>query len=484
MISVAVLPVRILRSISVRARAALAVVLCATLIASPAQAQEILRDAETEALLHDAAAPLIKAAGLDPRNVEVLLIQDPSVNAFVAGGQTVWIHTGLIAEADNVNQVQGVIAHELGHIEGGHVIRSAEGMKEATGITLLSLVLGAAAIAAGGAEAGMGILAAGQQAALGKYLAFSRTQESSADLAGARYLHTAGISGRGTLEFFKKLQNMEYRYRVAEDADGGYATTHPMSGDRIAVLTDLYKNDAAWSKPTDPALEARFERIKAKLIGYVSDPPVTLRKYPETDRTMPGYYARAYAYHKGAYPDQALACTDALLKSLPDDPYFLELKGQILLESGRPADAVGPLRRAVAGTNENPLISAMLGHALVATDDDHYLDEAEHVLRTALGRDRDNPFGWYVLGNVYARKGDNARAALASAEQANLSGDAGGALRQAQTALATLKPGTNDYLRAQDIAMVSRAAMDKRGGKKKKSGNGPGELRLDVRQGE
>lgn len=451
-----------------RARALIATLVVSALLVSPVRAQEILRDAETEALLSEASAPLIRAAGLDPRNVQVMLIHDDSINAFVAGGQIVWIHTGLIAEADNINQVQGVIAHELGHIEGGHVVRSSEGIKAATGISILSLVLGAAALAAGGGEAGMGILAAGQQAAMGKYLAFSRNQESSADLAGARYLHTAGISGEGSLQFFKKLQNMEYRYRIREDTDDGYATTHPLSGDRIATLTDLYQKDPAWKKPPDPALEARFERVKAKLIGFVSDPAVTLRKYPNTDRTVPGFYARAYAWHKGAYPDQALGATDSLLKAVPGDPYFEELQGQILLESGRPADAVVPLRKAVAGTNGNPLISGMLGHALVATDDPKYLDEAERVLRTSLDRDRENPFAWYVLGNVYARKGDNSLAALASAEQASLSGDEARAMRQAQMAMASLKPGTRDYLRAQDIAMASRAAMDQEKGKKKR----------------
>ncbi len=435
-------------------------------ISLPAHAQQILRDAETESLLSEASAPLIKAAGLDPRNVQVLLINDPSINAFVAGGQIVWIHTGLIAEADNINQVQGVIAHELGHIEGGHVIRSSEGMKVATGISLLSLVLAGAAIAAGGAEAGMGILAAGQQAAMGKYLAFSRTQESSADLAGVRYLHTAGITGKGSLEFFKKLQNLEYRYRVAETADDGYATTHPMSGDRIATMTDLYKADPAWNKPIDPALEARFERVKGKLIGFVSDPPDTLRKYPPSNMTAPALYARAYAWHKGAYPDQALGAVDNLLQYLPNDPYFQELKGQVLLENGHPAEAIAPLRRAVAGTNNNSLISAMLGHALVATEDPKHLDEAEQVLRSALARDRENPFAWYVLGTVYARKGDMPRAELASAEQANLSGDMTGALRHAETAMAALKPGTNDYLRAQDIAMVSRGSMERKRKKK------------------
>ena len=198
------------------------------LLSRPAAAQQILRDAETEAFMADMSAPLVQAAGMEPRNVQVLVINDPNINAFVAGGQYVWVHSGLIAAADNVNQVQGVVAHELGHIEGGHVIRYGEGMKEATGITLLSLVLGAAAIAAGGAEAGMGILGLGQQAAMGKFLAFSRAQESSADLAGARYLSKAGISGKGSLEFFKKLHNQEYRLAIPQD--DSYGRTHPLSG--------------------------------------------------------------------------------------------------------------------------------------------------------------------------------------------------------------------------------------------------------------
>lgn len=424
----------------------------------PALAQQVLRDAETEALMADMSAPLIRAAGLDPRNVQVLLINDRSINAFVAGGQIVWIHSGLIMAADNANEVQGVIAHELGHIEGGHVIRSAEGARTATGITLVSLLLGAAAIAAGGAEAGLGILAAGQQAALGKYLAFSRTQESSADLAGARYLSAAGISGQGSLAFFKKLQNMEYRLAIPQT--DSYDRTHPLSGERIAVLREVYEKDPAWNRKTDPALEARFQRVKAKLMGFVSDPPQTLRAYPATDVTVPAHYARAYAYHKGAYPDQAVKEVDALLARNPDDPYFLELKGQVLLESGRPRDAIAPLRRAVAGTGGQPLIAALLGHALVASEDPAMLDEAEQVLRLAVARDNDNPFAWYALGTVFARKGDPARAALATAERYQLIGQPALAARNADIAMSGVPEGSQDWLRAQDILLVTRAEME------------------------
>ncbi|HWV13002.1 MAG TPA: M48 family metalloprotease [Sphingobium sp.] len=429
----------------------------------PAMAQQILRDAETEAFMADMSGPLVSAAGMEPRNVQVLVLNDPEINAFVAGGQYVWVHSGLIAAADNVNQLQGVVAHELGHIEGGHIIRSSEGMKAATGITLLSLVLGAAAIAAGGAEAGMGILGMGQQAAMGKYLAFSRAQESSADLAGARYLSKAGLSGKGSLEFFKKLQNQEYRLAIPQE--DSYGRTHPLSGERINVLREVYTVDPAWDKPIDPMLEARFERIKAKLVGFVSEPTQTLIKYPESDQSIPAHYARAYAWHKSAYPDKAIAEVNALLAAQPHDPYFLELKGQVLLESGKPADAIPPLREAVQLTQQ-PLIATMLGHALIATEDDKNFAEAEQVLRTAVARDRDNPFAWYQLGVVYERRGDTPRAALATAERYALMGQDQMALRSADAAMQALKPGTVDYLRAQDIAMVSRAAIEQKRKKK------------------
>ena len=433
------------------------------LVAQPAMAQQILRDAETEAFMADMSGPLVSAAGMEPRNVQVLVLNDPEINAFVAGGQYVWVHSGLIAATDNVNQLQGVVAHELGHIEGGHIIRSSEGMKAATGITLLSLVLGAAAIAAGGAEAGMGILGMGQQAAMGKYLAFSRAQESSADLAGARYLSKSGLSGKGSLEFFKKLQNQEYRLAIPQD--DSYGRTHPLSGERINVLREVYTVDPAWDKPIDPKLEARFERIKAKLVGFVSEPTQTLIKYPESDQSLPAHYARAYAWHKSAYPDKAIAEVNALLAAQPHDPYFLELKGQVLLESGKPADAIPPLREAVQLTQQ-PLIATMLGHALIATEDDRNFVEAEQVLRNAVARDRENPFAWYQLGVVYERRGDTPRAALATAERYALMGDDQMALRSADAAMQGLRPGTVDYLRAQDIAMVSRAAVEQKRKKK------------------
>ena len=389
---------------------------------------------------------------------DIVMIGDPSINAFVAGGQVVYIHSGLLTVADNANQLQAVIAHELGHVAGGHVIRMGEGVKAATGITILSLVLGAAAIAAGAGEAGMGIIMAGQQAAQGSFNSFTRAQESSADLAGAAYLSKAGYSGKGSLEFFKKLQNQEYRLAVY--ATNSYDRTHPLSSERIDALTQIYHKDPAWNRPTDPAIELRFQRVKAKLTGYVnSRNAVTI--YPESDQSIPAHYARAYAYHLGAYPEKALSEADWLLAKMPDDPFFLELKGQILLESGRPKDAIPVLRHSVKQAPDQPMISVMLGHALIATEDDKNFAEAKQVLKTAINRDNDNPFAWMQLGIVYDHEGDEPRAALATAERNNLEGEAKLALTSARVAMKGIPSGTPDFLRAQDIAMVSEAELKK-----------------------
>ncbi|MBS0503965.1 MAG: M48 family metalloprotease [Proteobacteria bacterium] len=441
-------------------RAFVALLLSFALLARPAYAQSILRDAETEQWLQDISRPLVIAAGLDPRNFKVVLLYDNSINAFVAGGQIVYIHSATLTEADSANMVQGVIAHEIGHITGGHIIRFAEGARAATGVMLLSLLLGAAAIAAGAGDAGAGVLMAGQRAALGKFLAFTRVQESSADAAAVTFLDKAGISGRGLLAFFKKLQNQSLRYGY--NPKDAYDQTHPLDRERVSTLTGVLEASKSWNARSDPALEARFQRIKAKLKGYVLEPQQVMRAYPETDQSVPAHYARAYAWHRSAYPDQAVKEADALLAIAPHDPYFLELKGQILLESGKAGEALPMLREATQLTNYNPLITSLFGHALIATEDEKNFPEAEKVLKSAIGKDNQNPDAWYQLGIIYDRKGDQARAALATAERYNLEGNNKLAFVNARMAMAGIPRGSADWVRAQDIYLVAEPEMKKK----------------------
>src|SRR4051794_38094685 len=445
------------------ARLFMMALLLAFAVVQPAAAQDdgpqILRDTETELLFKDMSQPLIVAAGLDPRSTKVVLLGDPEINAFVATGQTVYLQSGLIFAADNANQVQGVVAHELGHVVAGDAIRSEGGQKQAGGIMILSLLLGAVAMAAGAGEAGIGIIQAGQRAAIGEYLAFTRTQEATADASATRFLSKAGISGKGLLDFFGKLQNQEYRLAIY--AKDSFDRDHPLSSERVRALQQRLQSDPAWGNKTDPALDARFQRVKAKLLGY-SEPRQAVIKYPERDQSVPAHYARAYAYHLGGYPEKAISEANALLAIDPHDPFFLELKGQILLEGGKPAEAIPVLREATKRSGDAPLIAAMLGHALVATEDPKNFAEAKQILKVAVNRDNDNPFAWYQLGIIYDREGDIGRAALATAERSNLEAEPKTALSSAETAMKAIPPGTPDWLRAQDIAMVSRTELAKK----------------------
>ena len=433
------------------------------LMVRPALAQSILRDAETESYLEEISAPLAEAAGLAPGALEIVLVQDNSINAFVAGGQRIYIHTGLIETADTANEVPGVIAHELGHIIGGHVLRFEDGARPAMGISLLSLIAGIGMALAGAPDAGMATMMMGQQVALGNFLAYSRTQESVADASGAWFLSMAGISGKGSVNFFKKLQS--YEFRLGRTTENSYATTHPMSGERAAVLEDTYRADPAWDAPLNPEWEAGFMLVKAKLRGFIQDPNKTLAQYPASDTRPAAHYARAYAYHKWKFVDNAEAEARALIAIDPENPYYYELLGQILLESGKPVEALEPFRMATKLSGNHPLIATLFGYALIATEDPAMLAEAESVLRASVAVDGENPDAWKQLGIIYTGKGDMPRAALAGAEHHILRGNPALALRDADAAMAGLPEYSADWIRAQDIKLTAenqiRAARDR-----------------------
>ena len=304
----------------------------------------------------------------------------------------------------------------------------------------------------------MAILSAGSRAAVGKFLAFSRVQEGTADASGARYLSEAGITGKGSVQFFKRLQNLEFRYGIKQE--DSYDRTHPLSGERVSVLEDTYRADPAWNNPLNPEWEAGFKRVKAKLKGYLGDPKSTLQQYPESDPSIAGHYARAYAWHKSAYPKKALKEANALVARSPNDPYFLELLGQIMLESGRPQESLASLRKATQLTNNHPLIAGILGHALIATEDPENFTEASKVLKAAVVKDNRNPFAWYQLGVVYSHQGDEPRAALATAERYLMIGAPQLALPNSVKAMGGLKEYTPDWIRAQDIKLVAQAQVE------------------------
>ena len=419
---------------------------------SSAQAQglSILRDAEIEEWIVDYSYPIFEAANLEPESIEFLIVGDPTLNAF-ASGRTMGIFTGLITAADTPNQIEGVIAHEAGHMAGGHGPRRAEAYAQASRPILLSLVLAAAAIAAGAPEAGIGLFGLGQQIGTVNALAYTRGQEASADQAALSYLTKVGHSGEGLIEFFGKLRNSQI---ITARRANPYLQSHPLANARVTALTDRVTKSEYSNVKDDEAAIKRLRLIQAKIKGFLQDPIYTLRQYPLSDQSDPGKYARAVAFYRDSSIDRALTEINSLLNDYPDNPYFQELKGQMLFEFGRISESIEPHRKSVALKPTKALLKVNLGRALLATGDTQHVREAIEVLNAALALEPDNSFGWYELARAHGTLFEEGPALLATAESRYYGGDKGGALQFARRSLQHFERGTPQWQEAQDIIVA------------------------------
>lgn len=418
-------------------------------------AQSLLRDAETETFLRRSAYPIFAAAQLNPQSVRMYLLNEDSINAFVTGGQNIFIHSGLILAADDVDEFLGVMAHETCHIACGHRLRRGDAAANAGTFSILSLVLGAAAIAMGGGDAGLAILGAGQSVARGQFLAHTRGEEAEADITGAKYLDQIGVSSSGMIRFFDKLRDQEILAQVRQDP---YVRSHPLNSARITNLREDGEERKHFNTPPDPALNDLFYRLQAKLEGYLAPPRHTLRKYPPSDTSIRARYARVYAYHRSLEWDLALEEANALIEQEPENPYFYEIKGQILFENGRIEEAVPVLERAVALAPKEPLIATALGQALVSFEDPERMRQAVPILENATRFDRTNSFAWFNLAKAYSWLEQEPQASLATAERFYSLGAATQAVIHARRALDGFDRGTPDWLRAQDILIATEDA--------------------------
>ncbi|MEL6789686.1 MAG: M48 family metalloprotease [Pseudomonadota bacterium] len=425
---------------------------------APASAQTILRDAEIEQWLWDHSYEIFEAAKLDPNSIEFLIIGDASVNAF-ASGRTMGMFTGTITSADTPNEIEGVIAHEAGHMAGGHGPRRADAYAKASRPILLSLVLAAGAIAAGAPEAGIGLLGLGQQIGTVNALAYTRGQEASADQAAVSYMNAVGRSSAGLVSFFAKLRNSQV---ITARRINPYFQTHPLANARLTAL-EKRVNASPYVDVKDSEEEIRRLRmIQAKIKGFLQAPKFTLREYPTSDLSDPGRYARAVAFYRGTDLERALREINALLEKYPDNPYFQELKGQMLFEFGRVGDAVEPHRRSVELAPTKALLRVNLGRALLATETNDNLEESVKVLRSALQLEPENGFGWHELARAYGSLGNEPMALLATAESHYHAGSVQ-AVQFAQRALRGFERGTPEWQQARDIIVAVSNATNRRG---------------------
>jgi predicted Zn-dependent protease len=428
----------------------------------PARAQAggkglpVIRDAEIEELLRDYTRPILKAAGLTKQNIEVVIINDRAFNAFVADGRRIFVNLGALYDAVTPNQIIGVLAHESGHIAGGHLARMREQLATAQTAAIIAMLLAAGGVAASAAsgrgsiagEAAPGLMMAPQEIIRRTLLSYARSQEESADRAAVNFLNATQQSARGMLETFQRFADQGLFLSRQVDP---YLMTHPMARERISQLETIAKQSPYFDRTDPPALQARHEMMRAKLVGFVDRPEMVLRRYPSSNHSLPARYARAISAYRYGNTRDAIAQIDALIAEQPNNPYFHELKGQALLESGKARDAIAPLRRAVQLSSGAPLIRMLLGQALVQTGDPQYAEEAIRELLVALQREPNASLGLRELAVAYSRKGDQANAALSAAQAAFNDGDFRTARQLATRARTGFSQGTPGWLRADDI---------------------------------
>lgn len=427
--------------------------------AAPARAQlAFIRDAEIESIIRSYASPLFEAAGLDAQTVEVHIVNSRQINAFVAGGKKLFLNTGLLLAAKDSNQVVGVIAHETGHIAGGHLARTHDVLRSANAATILSYVLGAAAIVAGAPDAAMAILGAGSAISQKTFLQYSRGQEQAADQFAVTVLDRTGQSARGLYEFLEILEDQEVLVASRQDP---YLRTHPLVRGRVNFVRNHVENSSYSSVVPSAAQEAQFARMIAKLRGFLN-PREAFREYPDEDQSVAARYARSIAHYRRPDLVAALAEIDSLLADYPEDGYFHELKGQILFENGRIDDAMEPYSRAVEKLPQEPLIRVGLAQVMVERGDAAAIDSAIEHLAIAIRQDAGYPLAWRLLSIAYGRTGRLGLSSLASAERAILVGGYEEAIAFAKRAGDLLPAGAPGQLRAQDIEFAAKQAMNKK----------------------
>ena len=426
--------------------------LCAIVTPAWAQAISLLQDTETERLLQSYETPILRVAGIDPAAVKMYIVNDTSLNAFVAEGQNIFVNAGLFILLKNPNELTGVLAHETGHMAGGHLIRDTGAIAKAEIPMLLSMVVGMAAAIAGAGEAGMILMGIGQSVAQAQFLQFSRIQESTADQMGQRFLRLTHQSGMGMVNVFDRMANDAARAGINEKE---FASTHPADRDRIALMQDEADASPYRDVPDSPASVHAYEMVKAKVIGYLLPVRDVFYRYPLSDKSAPARYARAMAYMRQPDLPKALAEINSLINDEPKNPYFYEVLGQIHVSMGQPMKGIVPYQTSVDLLPDAPELRISLAAAQIATERKEIEKAAIDNLKIALQQDGEEPFGWYEMAQAYSDLGNEPMANLATAERYYVFGALPQAAVFAGRARQKLAKGSTDWERANDIINVA-----------------------------
>jgi predicted Zn-dependent protease len=408
-----------------------------------------IRDYETEKLLREVSNPVFREAGLDPDSVEIIIINDPSINAFVAGGQKVFIHTGLITESEDLAGLVGVIAHEAGHIKGAHLIQKQQSFENANLSTLAGYVLGLGSILAGAPpEAGIAISSASQNMALRNVLSYSRDYENAADTVAIDIMSKIGVNPEGLIQILEKLMRKQ---KISGDITDKYMLTHPISEERINYIRNYLKENPSAKVATPKELEDRFDRVKAKVYGFLYNPK-RVREIYRNDNSDDAKYAIAITYHQEARFDRSMEYLKELLSKKPNDPFYNELKAQFLFESGKIDQSIDQYRKVVSMVPSSALINLKLASSLIARGEDKDLEEAISLLKTSLVLEKNNINALNSLGLAYGKMGRYLKSYIYLAESAYFMNNFALAQQYITKAESLAEDkGTQDYVKIIDL---------------------------------
>lgn len=375
-----------------------------------AAALSFISDDESETLVQHIVKPIFGAAGITFNPHKILIANDSTLNAFVSDGNYLVIHSGTLMNADNVNELNGILAHEAGHIAGGHIVRQKIRIGQAQIASVASLIAaGAAAAASGNAEAALAVMLGSQSSLLNSMTAYQMQEERSADESAVKYLKQLNQSAFGLKNFMQKSARAN---RLNGYQDFPYFRTHPLNSERIAFFTQAAENSSgAVTSPFD----TEFKMVKAKLSAFLLPTERGFKLYPLSDKSEPAQYARAILYYRQNNLPQALKNIDSLIAKQPENPFFYELKGQFLFEKGKLPEALTAYKKALTLRPNSAEI--MFGFAQTALEAPHNLEELKQIIAT-LNRSvlkKEKADTWVLLARAYNEAGRKADALYASA---------------------------------------------------------------------
>lgn len=441
-------------------RSLCALSLCGALVISSigsaaAQNVPIVRDAEIEALVREYARPLLAAAGLGRKNIEIVLVNSPGFNAFVSGWR-IFMNTGTLMTAETPNEVIGVLAHEVGHLAGGHQERLRLQVDRAKTLAMVGMLLGMGTLGAGAATksgelggVGMGMATGTAEAARRSLLAYQRSEEIAADRSAITYLEATQQSARGMLKTFKRFQSALALSGTRVDP---YQISHPTPRDRIANLETLARKSPYYDKRDSAELQRRHDRMRAKIAAFTNGKGSTAQLFKQNKDVEAKQYGEAIEGYLHGNPRSALAKVDALIKAEPNNPYHYELRGDTLMKANRPADAASAYARAIKlDPARSSVLQVSYGQALLAQGNPKAVKSAAQALQRAVAADPQNTVAYRYLAQAYGQLGQVGQAELAAADGHYYSGNFQEAKIFAARAQRKLKAGSPDWQRAQDI---------------------------------